>query len=118
MNCNEISSYLTAHFYGLNIVNTWGEKSFFYNPDNLLKNGVYFCTLKQKDGDHDKASELNRDGVFRVNFGISKQTFLNIFHNLPKRPSKGNIIDGNYDFKAVNILTPHPVMVGWLGFQF
>lgn len=108
-----ISNYLISHFSGLNEIDAWGEKSFFYNPEGLLKRGVYFCTLKEKDGDHDKASELNRANIFRVNFGVSKQTFLNIFHTLPKRPSKGNVIEGPYDFRELDVLTPHPVY-GWM----
>lgn len=108
-----ILDYLRSHFSGLNEIDAWGEKSFFYNPDRMLKRGVYFCTLKEKDGNNDKASGLNRDSIFRVNFGISKQTFLGIFHALPKRPSKGNVIDGSYNFKALDILTPHPVY-GWM----
>lgn len=108
-----ISNYLISHFSGLNKVDAWGEKSFFYNPEGLLKRGVYFCTLKEKDGNHDKASELNRDNIFRVNFAVSKQTFLNIFLTLPKRPSQGKVIDGPYDFRALDTLTPHPVY-GWM----
>ncbi len=34
--------------------NSWGETSLFYNPGNILPNGVYFCTIKEKDGDNDK----------------------------------------------------------------
>ena len=108
-----ISKYFEEYFPGLMIFDVWGEKSFFYNPEGLLKRGVYFCTLKEKDGYHDKASELYREDVFRINFGLSKQTFLNIFETLPKRPSKGNVIAGPYDFKALDILTPHPVY-GWM----
>ena len=36
----------------------------------ILKRGIYFCTIKEKDGDNDKASNLHRYAVFRVNFGI------------------------------------------------
>ena len=110
---SSISNHILSNFDGLSLLDSWGEKSFFYNPNNLLPRGIYFCTIKEKDGANDKASDLNRDGIFRVNFGISKQTFLNRFHLLPKRPSKGNIIDGSYDFKALDVLTPHPIY-GWM----
>ena len=72
MTRNDISDFVVANFPGLNVVNAWGEKSFFYNPNNLLKRGVYFLTLKEKDGDNDKASVLDRENIFRINFGISK----------------------------------------------
>ncbi|OYZ38497.1 MAG: hypothetical protein B7Y25_00920 [Alphaproteobacteria bacterium 16-39-46] len=110
---HEISKYLENNFEGLNIINAWGEKNFFYNPEGLLKRGVYFSTIKEKDGENDKASHLYREGIFRLNFGISKQTFLDLFQILPKRPSRGNSIEGSYDFKEIDILTPHPIY-GWM----
>lgn len=113
MTSNDISDFVVANFPGLNIVNAWGEKSFFYNPDNLLKRGVYFLTLKEKDGDNDKASSLDRENIFRINFGISKKTFLQHFSTLPKRPTKGHSIEGLYDFQKLDTLTPHPVY-GWM----
>lgn len=113
MNANDISDFVIANFPGLNIVNAWCEKSFFYNPDNLLKRGVYFLTLKEKDGDNDKASSLDRENIFRINFGISKKTFLQHFSTLPKRPAKGHSIAGPYDFQKLGTLTPHPVY-GWM----
>lgn len=99
-------------FPGLRCINTWGETSFFYNPNNVLKRGVYFCTIKEKDGENDAASNLNREGVFRVNFGISPRSFLHLFNQKPIRPQKGGIIAGNYDFTELNSLMPHPVY-GW-----
>ncbi len=113
MTSNEISDFVLSSFSGLKVVDAWGEKSFFYNPYNLLKRGVYFCTVKEKDGANDKASELERDNIFRVNFGLSKKTFLKIFPILPKRSTKGNTIDGPYDFRTLDVLTPHPIY-GWM----
>jgi len=110
---NWISNYLAQNFSGLNILDAWGEKSFFYNPENLLKRGIYFCTIKEKNGANDQSSDLNRTDVFRINFGLSKKTFLNIFKILPKRAAKGNAIDGPYNFKELDILMPHPVY-GWM----
>ena len=77
---NEISSYLSSNFPGLFIIKAWGEKTFFYNPERILKRGIYFCTIKEKDGPNDKASDLNRPDIFRINFGIDKKTFLSIFY--------------------------------------
>ncbi|MDP1724525.1 MAG: DUF6194 family protein [Alphaproteobacteria bacterium] len=108
-----LTSFILENYKGIQIIDAWGEKSFFYNPNAFLKRGVYFCTLKEKDGANDKASMLNRDGVYRLNFGISKQTFLRIFSWMPKRPSKGDVIEGVYDFTQVDLLTPHPVY-GWM----
>jgi hypothetical protein len=105
--------YLGENYSGLKVIEAWGETSLFYNSDNMLKRGVYFCTLKNKDGENDKASCLYRDGVFRLNFGVRKKTFVSHFTQLPKRPSKGGVIEGNYDFEKIDRLMPHPVY-GWM----
>lgn len=109
----EILQQLKLSFSDLNIINTWGETSIFLNPESRLKRGVYFCTIKEKDGPNDKASNLNREGVFRFNLGLSQKTFLALFASIPKKPSKGMIIEEKYDFKECDILTPHPVY-GWM----
>ncbi len=108
-----ISNYLLMTFEGLRLIDSWGETNFFYNPDNLGPRGTYFCTIKEKNGEHDKASDLDRKSVFRFNFGISKSTFLELFSAIPRRPLKGGIIEGPYDFTDLDCLTPHPIY-GWM----
>lgn len=104
---------LLERFEGLHPVETWGETALFYNPHNLLKRGVYFATLKEKDGDNDSASRLNRDGVFRFNLGTTKPMFQDLFGAPPTRPAKGETIDGPWDFSALDRVMPHPVY-GWM----
>lgn len=106
---NEIAEYILDHYVGLVAVDAWGEQSFFYNPDGRLPRGVYFATLKDKDGDNDKASKLDRDGVFRLNFGVSKPSFERVLGERPVRPSAGGVVDTGHDFTQLNTLLPHPV---------
>lgn len=75
----------------------------------MLKRGVYLLTVKEKDGDNDKASQLNRENVYRVNLGVRKSTFVNLFGVPPKRPSAGEAVDMDVDFSALNQILPHPV---------
>jgi len=110
---DDIANYLVSQFKGLEPKDKWGETSFFYNPDGSRPHGVYFATIKQKDGDNDRASRLNRDGVYRLNFGIGEKSFLKLFFEKPARPSKGGIIQGDYNFEALDTITPHPVY-GWM----
>ena len=91
----------------------WGETSFFYNPGQALPRGVYFATLKAKDGDNDRASNLSRPLVFRLNIGISKPTYRSLFGPPPARPAAGGIVDTGHDFTALDALLPHPVY-GWM----
>jgi len=37
-----------------------------------------------------------------------------MFGTKPKRPAKGGIIEGSWDFTAFNTIMPHPVY-GWMG---
>jgi hypothetical protein len=113
MTPEEMSKFLFDRYEGLIPQNTWGETSFFYNPGFKLSRGTYFVTIKEKDGDNDKASELDREGVFRINFGMAKKEFLETFGKLYARPAKGQIIDGDYNFTALDTLMPHPVY-GWI----
>jgi hypothetical protein len=106
---DKILEFLLSNFSGLKVLNKYGEISCFYNPENKLKHGIYFLTIKESDGPNDKVSRLNRDDIFRISFGISQQTFKNLFLNIPKRPLKGQIIDMDYDFAKVDELMPHPI---------
>lgn len=111
---DEISDYLTQTHEGLVPTKSWGELSFFYNPAQKLPRGTYFCTLKEKDGDNDKASNLSRLGVFRLNFGLSPQTYEGVFGMRPARPAKGHAVEGAWDFTELDVLMPHPIYA-WMG---
>lgn len=88
---------------------SWGETSLFYNPGRLLPHGVYFCTIKQQDGEHDRASDLDRVGVFRVAIALSPQTYVHLWGPKPVRPGKGGIVATGHDFTRLDELMPHPV---------
>ncbi len=113
MNPDDLVKILQSKYAGISVVNAWGETSLFYNPGNTLPRGVYFATIKEKDGDNDKASHLNREGIYRLNMGTSKLLFFERFGKPPARPSKGGVIKGDWDFTEVDQLTPHPVY-GWM----
>jgi hypothetical protein len=114
MSPKDIEKYILKNYEGVVPKQSWGETSFFYNPNNLLPNGIYFCTIKEKNGANDKASYLDREDIFRFSLGVSTKSFENLFGTKPKRPAKGCIIKGNYDFKALDRVTPHPIY-GWMG---
>jgi hypothetical protein len=80
-----ITRYITSTFPDIHPVPAWGEVSFFYNPGRALPRGVYFATLKDKDGDNDRASHLHRVDVFRFNIGISAPTYRALFVPPPPR---------------------------------
>ncbi len=113
MTKNDIIERVQEKFDGLVLNKNWGEVGLFYNPENKLSKGVYLLTFKEKDGLNDKASNTDRNGVFRLNIGISKDTFFRLFGERPKRPKAGQIIDMCYDFSELNKIMPHPIY-GWM----
>lgn len=114
MLAKDIENYILNNFKDIYPQDSWGERSFFLNPGQKLKRGSYFATIKQKDGENDKASNLAREGVYRLNIGISKACYLSLFSSLPTRPAKGCFIEGDYDFQKIDTILPHPVY-GWMG---
>jgi hypothetical protein len=113
MSSSSIAQHITSTFADIHPVSAWGETSFFYNPGRKLPRGIYFATLKDKDGDNDRASNLQRPGVYRLNIGISKPTYRSLFGPQPARPAAGGVVDTGHDFTALDQLLPHPVY-GWM----
>lgn len=90
----------------------WGDTFFIYNPDGQLPPNKQFpfATIVTKDyGDFDHASNLNRDGVFRLNVGVSKETYRSLFGPQPASPPSGSAVATGHDFTALDVLMPHPV---------
>jgi hypothetical protein len=109
VNSLEIESVITSNFDGVVVKSSWGETSFFYNPGHLLPHGVYFCTIKEKDGANDKSSNLMRDGIYRLSLGLPKEKYVELFGSTPKRPEKGGYVKTGHDFTQINMLMPHPI---------
>lgn len=113
MNEVEMSQYITNTFDGVDVVVASGDSFFFYNPDpNVPPDHKFpFVTLVTSDI-NDQFSNLNRPSVFRLNIGISKQTFHSLF-GVPERSSASTDTDessdSNYDFTTLDQLMPHPV---------
>ncbi len=73
----------------------FGYIFFFVGDDHRLP----FITIANSDSDYDNVSKLNRDGVFRINIGISRETFNNL------------ITETNFqstDYSVLNVFLPHP----------
>jgi hypothetical protein len=106
-----ITRYIETAFEGIDVVVasqengapeiSWGDSFFIYDPDRNLAEArrFPFATIVTQDyGDFDNQSKLDRPGVFRLNIGVSKETFAELFGNEIK-----------HDFTALDRLMPHPV---------
>ena len=114
MKAEEILQYCRENYKDIAVIDSWGETSIFYNPNNALKRGVYVLTIKEKDGQNDRASNLDREGVYRVNVGVKKSSYEQMFGKVPKRPQKGGVVEAEYDFTKLDEIMPHPVYA-WMG---
>jgi len=109
MQIEKIVDDLLNRFNQLVVKKTWGETSLFFNPNEASAHGSYFLTIKESDGEHDQASNLERDGVFRVSFGVSRNSYEALFGPKPPRPAKGGVVKTGHDFTQTNLLMPHPI---------
>ena len=71
----------------------FGYSFFFVGDDHRLP----FVTFANTDNDYDNVSHLNREGVFRINIGVSRETFKNLVGNR-----------SDVDYTALNVFLPHP----------
>ena len=117
-----ITQYITDTFDGVDVVVAsrdagspeiaWGDTFFSYDPGRQLppNRRFPFATIVTKDyGDFDCASQLNRPGVFRLNIGVSKETYRSLFGPQPSPPPAGSVVETGHDFTALDQLLPHPV---------
>jgi hypothetical protein len=92
-----ITDYIMNTFAGVETMATLGYTFFFYGPDRMLP----FATIATADNEGDRVSNLDRPGVFRLNIGVSKQTFQVLI-------GTGKVDVSGYDFTALDTIMPHP----------
>lgn len=90
-----IAQYLATSLPGVQNERNDGNWFFFAGSERNFP----FATLVAKDS-YDKASNLGRPGVFRLNIGVSRETFRGLF------PKAGS---ASCDFAALDTIMPHPV---------
>ncbi|WP_437801066.1 DUF6194 family protein [Sorangium sp. So ce693] len=122
MNEASITRYITDTLDGVDVVVAsreagspelaWGDTFFSYDPGRQLPpaHRFPFATIVTKDyGEFDCASQLDRPGVFRLNIGVSKETYRSLFGPQPSPPPAGRAVETGHDFAALDRLLPHPV---------
>ena len=120
MNEASIIQYITDTFDGVDVVRPGpddvpaiarGDTFFIYDPDRDLEpeRRFPFATIVTKDyGDFDRASNLDRPGVFRLNIGVGKETYRSLFGPQPSAPGPAGAVDTGHDFMALDRIMPHP----------
>src|SRR5258705_12998895 len=85
-----------------------GTRFFSFDPESMHP----FATLVTNNL-NDTASDLDRSGVYRLNVGVRKETWVGLFGQ-PTKSTPGDYGLGSgsaveWDFTALDILMPHPV---------
>jgi hypothetical protein len=109
MNASEMSQYITETFACVDVVMDRGNSFFFYNPDSdgPPDHRFPFVTLVVNDL-YDQFSNLDRQSIFRLNIGVSKQTFRSLIGS-PEQPSDtDSAAQNSYDFTTLDQVMPHP----------
>ena len=107
----EITEYIAQTFPGVAAITAPGGTFFFYDPngDVPAERRFPFATIVIND-DYDQASQLSRPGIFRLNIGVSKETFRAMFGQPPSKTLGPNdVVETGHDFTALDVLMPHPV---------
>jgi hypothetical protein len=92
-----ITSYITSTFENAETVVNLGYTFFFYRDDHMHA----FATIASNGNEYEQISKLDRPGVYRLNIGVSRETFKSLFGT-----KKINVSD--YDFTALDTILPHP----------
>src|SRR5262245_22900826 len=87
MDQDAIIQYVTDTFTGLELLRPTdgpgaGDTFFYFDPQHDLdpSHQLPFATIVTKDyGDFDNSSNLSRPDVFRLNIGVSRNTFRALF---------------------------------------
>lgn len=103
MDETSIREYITQTFAGVDVIDATGGSFFFYGPDRKFP----LATLTTSD-EYDRASNLSRASVFRLNVGVSKETCRSLFGPGPAHTDEGGA-EGRFDFTALDRIMPHPV---------
>jgi hypothetical protein len=97
MNESSVADYITKTFPGVETTTNFGYTFFFYKTDHM----VPFATIASSDNEYESISKLDRPGVFRLNIGVSRETFQSLF-------GTAKVDVKNYDFTALDVIMPHP----------
>lgn len=97
MNESTAIEYITTTFPNVETTTNFGYIFFFYRSERQLP----FATLIAADNEYDRVSDLDRPDVFRLNIGISRETFQALF-------GTAKVDVSTYDYTALDVILPHP----------
>jgi hypothetical protein len=92
-----ITNHITRTFENVQTMTNLGYTFFFYKDDDMHP----FATIASTGNEYEKISALDRPGVYRLNIGLSRETFQSMY-------GKGKVDVSPYDYTALDTIMPHP----------
>jgi len=104
-----VVEYIKTAFADIEVLEADGNFFFYYSPEHVVPEKTFpFTTLVANDL-YDQVSDLDRAGVYRLNVGVSKDTYLGLFGVQPEAPGEAGVVQTGDDFKALDQVMPHPI---------
>ena len=105
----EITQYICSSFSDIQIATANGNSFYYHGPEGTIPERTFpFATLVGSD-EYDKTSNLDREGVFRLNIGVSKATYNSLLGTIPPAPGDSGIVETGHDFTVLDEIMPHPI---------
>ena len=94
MNQSEVEAFV-EQLENVESEDNFGYLFYFVGDDHK----VGFVTIGYSDNEYDTVSNLDREGIFRVNIGISRESYATMFADTNTE---------GIDYSALNVFMPHP----------
>jgi hypothetical protein len=104
MDATEVAAYIREAFPDVETTTAYTYTFFFYGSERMLP----FATLATADNEHDRVSDLDRDGAYRLNVGVSRDTYRSLLGDEKPRLGPAGVIDTGHDFTLRDQILPHP----------
>jgi hypothetical protein len=103
MDAVQMTAYIHDTFRDVETTTAYGYTFFFLGSERMLP----FATLVDADNEHERVSDLDRPGVWRLNIGVSRKTYRSFFGPESPRLGPNGVLEG-HDFTVLDRILPHP----------
>ena len=113
MDADQILDHLRS-YDGVDVLSTPGCEFVYYDPQRDIPHDRRqpFATIVTNDEMHgasDRASQLAARGLFRVNAGVSRETYRRLLGPEPGWGPGGGVVETGHDFTRTDAILPHPI---------
>jgi hypothetical protein len=109
MDQSDVFDYISA-LDDVSVVEDDGNHFFSCSDDEAAQSAHWmpFATLITSDA-YDEYSDLDRPGVYRLNIGVSRATFQDLFGHSESPSATEEQARSSPDFTALDRIMPHPI---------